>query len=43
MIANPRVQEITNMPLPDGGTAQPIIAGKHYLAQIWCTDGNCEG
>ena len=43
VLANTQVQEITNLELPDGGgTAQPIIAGKHYLAQVWCSDGNCQ-
>jgi peptide/nickel transport system substrate-binding protein len=43
IIANERVQNVTDLPLPDGGTSFPVIAGKHYLAQVWCTDGDCQG
>ncbi len=44
VIANPRVQNITDLPIP--GNAEntfPVISGKHHLGQIWCTDGNCQG
>ena len=44
IIANPRVQNITDLPIP--GNAEntfPVISGKHHLGQIWCTDGNCQG
>lgn len=43
IIANPRVQNITNLEYPEGGQVFPVIAGKHHLTQIWCTDGNCQG
>ncbi len=44
VIANPRVQNITDLPIPDNAeSAFPVISGKHHLAQIWCTDGNCQG
>ena len=44
VIANPRVQNITDLPIPDNTEgAFPVISGKHHLAQIWCTDGNCQG
>jgi peptide/nickel transport system substrate-binding protein len=43
VIANTNVQNITDLELPTGGTSFPIIAGKHHMAQIWCTDGNCQG
>jgi peptide/nickel transport system substrate-binding protein len=44
VIANDRVSSITNLTLPgDGGEVEPIVAGKHYVAQIWCQDGNCSG
>ncbi len=44
IIANPRVQNITDLPIPgnDEGTF-PVISGKHHLTQVWCTDGNCQG
>ena len=44
IIANPRVQNITDLPIPgtDTGTF-PVISGKHHLGQMWCTDGNCQG
>ncbi len=44
IIAQPRVQNLTDLPIPgnDEGTF-PVISGKHHLAQIWCTDGNCQG
>jgi hypothetical protein len=29
--------------IPGAGPAMPVVAGKHHLAQIWCTDGDCEG
>ncbi len=43
IIANPRVQNITDLEIPDVGLAKPVIAGKHHLTQMWCTDGNCQG
>ena len=43
IIANPRVQNITGLDIPDHGPAMPVIAGKHHLEQIWCTEGNCQG
>ncbi len=43
VIADTRVQNITDLPLPDGGMAKPILAGKHHLAQIWCLEGDCQG
>ena len=43
VIANPRVQDITNLDIPDQGLAKPIIAGKHHFPQIWCLEGNCQG
>ena len=44
VIANPRVQNITDLPIPDNAEGTfPVISGKHHLAQIWCTDGNCQG
>ncbi len=44
VIANPRVQNITDLPIPDNAEGTfPVISGKHHLTQIWCTDGNCQG
>ncbi len=43
IVANPRVQNITNMEIPDQTTTFPVIAGKHHLTQIWCTEGDCQG
>ncbi|WP_420623919.1 ABC transporter substrate-binding protein [Candidatus Poriferisodalis sp.] len=44
IIANPRVQNITDLPIPDNAeNAFPVISGKHHLTQIWCTEGNCQG
>ncbi|WP_419865480.1 ABC transporter substrate-binding protein [Candidatus Poriferisodalis sp.] len=44
VIANPRVQNITDLPIPDNAeNTFPVISGKHHLTQIWCTDGNCQG
>ncbi len=44
VIASNNVHDITNLQLPDGGgQVTPVIAGKHYVAQIWCTDGKCSG
>ncbi len=43
IIANPRVQNITDLEIPDHGLAKPVIAGKHHLTQIWCLDGDCKG
>lgn len=44
IIANPNVQNITALTFPGSdATTMPVIAGKHNLAQIWCTDGNCQG
>jgi peptide/nickel transport system substrate-binding protein len=44
IMANPRIQSLTEIEIPDGGgLAKPIIAGKHHLTQIWCLEGNCQG
>jgi peptide/nickel transport system substrate-binding protein len=43
IVANPRVQNITNLEIPGYGPSKPVIAGKHHLTQIWCTDGDCQG
>ncbi|MEO1064329.1 MAG: ABC transporter substrate-binding protein [Actinomycetota bacterium] len=44
VIANPNLQNLTEHPLPDGdGTTLPVLSGRHQIAQVWCTDGNCQG
>ena len=43
VIASPRVQNITDLTYPEGGEMMPVIAGKHHLTQMWCTDGDCQG
>ncbi len=43
VVANQRVQNITDLEIPGYGLTKPVIAGKHHLTQIWCTDGNCQG
>ena len=44
IIASPRVRNITAMALPGSDTgAVPVISGAHHVAQIWCTDGDCQG
>ncbi|MEM7341701.1 MAG: ABC transporter substrate-binding protein [Actinomycetota bacterium] len=44
VIADPKVQNITDLPIPDSDlTTKPVIAGKHHLTQIWCLEGSCEG
>ena len=44
VIANTNVHNITDLTFPGSdATTMPVIAGKHNLAQIWCTDGNCQG
>ncbi len=43
IMANPRVQNLTALEIPDIGTSMPVIAGKHHLTQIWCLDGDCQG
>ena len=41
--ANPKVKNLTDLPLPTGTTGDvvPVIAGKHFLAQVWCEGGKC--
>ncbi len=43
IVASPRVQNITDLTYPEGDVMFPVIAGKHHLTQIWCTDGDCQG
>lgn len=43
VLADPRVNDITTMPLPGGGTGFPILSGSHHLHQAWCADGDCKG
>jgi peptide/nickel transport system substrate-binding protein len=40
-ISEPTVQDLTELPLLDGGTSFGLLGGKHWLAQVWCTDGRC--
>ncbi|MEM9033976.1 MAG: ABC transporter substrate-binding protein [Actinomycetota bacterium] len=41
VIASPSVNDITNLELPSGNLSIPVLAGKHQVAQVWCTDGEC--
>ena len=41
VVATSNVRDIADMEIPDHGPAQPLISGKHHLAQIWCVDGSC--
>lgn len=44
IMANPRLNNLTALDIPDqGSTTFPVIAGKHHMTQIWCTDGDCQG
>jgi peptide/nickel transport system substrate-binding protein len=43
VISNTRVHNITDLTIPSGGKTQAIVSGKHHVAQIWCTDGKCQG
>ncbi len=44
IMANPRLQNLTELTIPGSDdTSFPVIAGKHHLTQIWCTDGDCQG
>ncbi len=43
VMADPRVQEITNGSVATGEATHPFIAGRHGLAQIWCLEGDCQG
>jgi peptide/nickel transport system substrate-binding protein len=40
---NPQVHNVTGQVAPGGEALRPIIAGRHFLPQVWCTDGNCQG
>ena len=42
IIANPRVQNLTDLPIPGNDeNVFPVISGKHHMTQIWCTEGKC--
>ncbi len=44
VIANPNVQNITDLTYSGSAAkVKPVVAGRHYLAQVWCTGGNCQG
>ncbi len=43
IISSPRIQNITNLTIPGGGEVLPVIGGRHRLAQVWCTEGDCQG
>ncbi len=44
VIANPRVQNITDLPIPGSDVgAFAVNAGAHHVAQIWCDNGDCQG
>ena len=44
IIANPRVQNLTDLSIPDNAEGTfAVISGKHHMTQIWCTDGDCQG
>jgi len=43
IVANPRVQNLTNLTIPGSDVgAFAVNAGAHHVAQIWCTDGDCQ-
>lgn len=43
IVANPRVQNLTNLSIPGSDVgAFAVNSGAHHVAQIWCTDGNCQ-
>ncbi|WP_420440134.1 ABC transporter substrate-binding protein [Candidatus Poriferisodalis sp.] len=43
VVADPRVRNITDLSIPGSDVgAFPVIAGAHHVAQIWCTDGDCQ-
>jgi peptide/nickel transport system substrate-binding protein len=44
VISTERVQNLTNLEIPGtDSTVFPIVGGKHFLTQVWCLDGNCQG
>ena len=43
IVASPRVQNLTNLPIPGSEVgAFAVNSGAHHVAQIWCTDGDCQ-
>ena len=44
IVSGPAVQDVVDLTVPDGDTpVLPVNSGRHSLAQIWCTDGDCGG
>lgn len=39
---SPQVQSVGFHTAPGGEQLRPIIAGRHYLPQLWCLDGVCQ-
>ncbi|HCB33915.1 MAG TPA: hypothetical protein DEP69_01670, partial [Acidimicrobiaceae bacterium] len=43
IVARPPVQNITDLTIPGHDLlVAPVIAGKHHLTQMWCTNGDCQ-
>jgi peptide/nickel transport system substrate-binding protein len=44
IISDPAVQNVTALTVPDSGApVLPVISGRHWMAQMWCVDGDCGG
>ncbi len=40
--SNHNVQNLLGQVAPGGEALRPIIAGRHFLPQVYCIDGNCQ-
>ncbi len=43
VISNPNVQGLGTLETPEGEATRSIVSGRHYLTNMWCTEGDCQG
>ncbi len=40
---SPNVQNVVGATTPEGDITKPVIGGAHYMSEIWCLNGDCQG
>ncbi len=40
---NENVQNVVGATTPEGGITKPVVGGSHFMVEIWCLNGDCQG